>query len=249
MRKLAVAALAVLVSGCAAKGLVSNENQVVVQALTESKAVRFAEKECDRYGRTAVLTESSLRTYMFDCRTDNMPAPAQVIPPPPPPPPQAKQVIVKEIPRATRPPPPPGAKLRAAPPPPRAAKPAPKHLTPPPPPPKQAAPAAPPPPPPPQKQAAAAPLKRVSPTVSAKSGWWVQVSADRTRGEAEATGRRVKKKFAALLKKRSYRIEKVTVRDAGIYYRSRFGPYPSRAAAARACGVIKKSRQGCIIAR
>lgn len=244
MRKLAVAALAVLVSGCAAKGLVSNENQVVVQALTESKAVRFAERECERYGRTAVLTESSLRTYMFDCRTDNMPA--QVIPPPPPP--QAQQVVVKEIPRATRPPPPPGAKLRAAPPPPppQAAQPAPKPLRPPPPP-QKAAPA--PPPPPPQKQAAAHPLKREPQAVSVKSGWWVQVSADRTRGEAEATGRRVKKKFATLLKKRSYRIEKVTVRDAGIYYRSRFGPYPSRAAAARACSAMKKSRQGCIIAR
>jgi hypothetical protein len=81
------------------------------------------------------------------------------------------------------------------------------------------------------------------------SGWWVQVSADRSRKEAESSGGRVKRRFTRLLKKRTYRITEVSLRDVGTYYRSRFGPYASRAAAAAACRTMKKRKQDCLVTR
>lgn len=233
MRKLVAAALAVLVAGCASKGIVSTEDMVVVQALTESKAMRFAAKECARFNRFPVLTDSSFRTYLFDCRMEEIQAPPQV-------PPVPERVMVEPMPieRPAAPAPEKVTPAKVAPPPP------PPKPAPPPPPAPAAKPATPP-------QQAALPLRReaVSPKTSGKRGWWVQVSADRSRKEAETAGRRVIRKFAKLLNKRKYRVEKVTVRDAGVYYRSRFGPYSSRAAAARACRVMKGQRQNCIVAR
>ncbi len=96
---------------------------------------------------------------------------------------------------------------------------------------------------------AALPVAPAPAAAAPKPGWWVQVAADRTRKEAETTGRRVIKKFRRLLNQRKYRIQKVTVRDIGVYYRSRFGPYPGRTAAVDACRAMKKRKQSCIIAR
>ncbi len=233
MRKLVAAALTVLVAGCASKGIVSTEDMVVVQALTESKATRFAAKECARFNRIPVLTETSLRTYVFDCRVEEVQAPPRV--------PSIPETVMVEPVTMERPPAPSPEKIT------------PMKVTPPPPPPK-AAPTPPPAPaakPAPAQQQAARPARRepMSPAIAGKRGWWVQVSADRSRKEAESAGRRVIRKFAKLLNKRKYRVEKVTVRDAGVYYRSRFGPYSSRAGAARACRVMKSQRQNCIVAR
>lgn len=246
MRKLAVVALAVFLAGCSARGIITSEKQVVVQSWTHSMAVTFAQGECRRYGRDAVLVGSSWETYVFDCREAGMVEAVQVpqIPDPvtrkpPPPPPVAPAPVATKPPVQTvnRAPPPPQSAQRAAPP----APPAPLAPKPPPPPPP-AAKAAPPP-------ASAPPRQAVRPAAPPKPGWWVQVAADRTRTEAEVTGRQVIKKFAKLLSQRKYRIVKVTVPDIGVYYRSRFGPYPSKAAAVKACYTMKQRRQSCIIAR
>lgn len=253
MRKLAVVALAVFLAGCSARGILTDKDQVVVQAWTHSMAVTFAQGECGRYGRDAVLTGSSWETYVFDCREPAMVQAVQVpripdsatqmpplvarVPDPEPPPPQPISRVL----------PPPQSTQRAAPP-------APK---PPPPPPPPIA-AAPPPPPAPVVVAAPAPVRQaalpVAPAPAAVAaapspGWWVQVAADRTRKEAESTGRKVIRNFRTLLNQRKYRIQKVTVRDIGVYYRSRFGPYVTRKAAADACSAMKKRKQNCIIAR
>ncbi len=266
MRKLAVVALAVFLAGCSARGIITGEEQVVVQAWTHSMAVTFAEGECARYGRNAVLVGSNLETYVFDCRKAEIvqavqvprtPDPATQMPPPVARAPDARPPPPQPINRA---PPPPQSTQRAPPPSPkpqpapvaaaqRAPPPSPKPQPPPvaaapPPPPALAATAA----PPPVRQAAS-PVVPAPAAPKAQPGWWVQVAADRTRKEAEATGRRVKKNFAGLLNQRKYRIEKVTVRDIGVYYRSRFGPYPGRTAAADACRAMKKRKQSCIIAR
>lgn len=243
MRKLAVVALAVVLAGCSARGIITSDKQVVVQAWTHSMAVTFAEGECARYGRNAILVGSSWETFVFDCRAPGE-VPAVQVPQIP--------VAAAEMPlpvaRAPDSPPPP---VNRAPPPPPPPQSAPK----PPPPPPPVAVASPPPPaataaPPPERQAARS-VAPAPPAAAAKPqpGWWVQVAADRTRKEAEATGRRVIKKFSTLLKQRKYRIVKVTVRDIGVYYRSRFGPYPSKTAALKACYAMKKRKQSCIIAR
>ena len=78
MRKLAVVALAVLLAGCSARGILTGKDQVVVQAWTHSMAVTFAQGECGRYGRDAVLTGSSWETYVFDCREPEMVQAVQV---------------------------------------------------------------------------------------------------------------------------------------------------------------------------
>lgn len=248
MRKLAVVVLAVFLAGCSARGIITSEDQVVVQAWTHSMAVTFAEGECGRYGRNAVLTGSSWETYVFDCRKAGMVQAVQV---PRIPDPAAPPLVAPAPVTVARPPPP--QPINRAPPPPqstqRAAPPAPK-----PPPPTVAA-AAPPPPapavmaaPPPVRQAAR-PVAPAPAAAAPKPGWWVQVAADRTREEAESTGRRVIQKFRTLLSQRKYRIQKVTVPDIGVYYRSRFGPYATRNAAADACRAMKKRKQNCIIAR
>ncbi len=248
MRKLAVVALAVFLAGCSARGIITSEDQVVVQAWTHSMAVTFAEGECGRYGRNAVLTGSSWETYVFDCRKPGMVQAAQV--PRMPDPATQRPPLVAPVPVARPPPPQP---VNRAPPPPqstqRAAPPAPK-----PPPTVAAAPSPPPPAPavmaaPPPVRQAARPVAPAPAAAAPKPGWWVQVAADRTREEAESTGRSVMKKFRTLLNQRTYRIQKVTVRDIGVYYRSRFGPYATRNAAANACREMKQRKQNCIIAR
>ena len=266
MRKLAVVALAVFLAGCAARGVITSEDQVVVQAWTHSMAVTFAEGECARYGRNAVLAGSNLETYVFDCRKPDMVQAVQV-----PRTPDAATQMPPPVARApgSRPPPPPPQPINRAPPPPQSTQRAPPPSPKPPPAPVAAAQRAPPPSPKPQPPPVAAapppalaataappPVRQAARPVApapaapkAQPGWWVQVAADRTRKEAETTGRRVIRKFARLLNQRKYRIEKVTVRDVGVYYRSRFGPYPSRTAAVDACRAMKQRKQSCIIAR
>lgn len=245
MRKFGAVALAVLLAGCAPKGIVSTENLVVVQALTLSKAIQFATGECQRYGKAPILTQTSLRTYVFNCGTVDVPVPPQV-------PPKLKTATVQPMPmaRAPAPQPPPPAPVKvtpvpvappAAPPPPQ---PAPAKAAPAPVAPMQAVAK----PPPPPVQQAARPLRRdpAPAKTTAKRGWWVQVSADRSRKEAEATGFRVMRKFEKLLKAKKYRVVPV---PGGVYYRSRFGPYPSRTAAVTVCDEMKNRNQACIIVR
>ncbi len=257
MRQFAVVAVAILVAGCAARGVVSDEKRVVVQAWTHSMAVSFAEGECARHGRNAVLTGSSWETYIFDCREPGEMASVQVpnIPdkisedslPAALPPRESEVSVMRPVspplprlaPKAATPPLPeiadlperPKPKLApaAAPPPsPQASPPpAPRRIT-----------------PPPAPQASRAPSPKAS---GSKRDWWIQVSADRTREEALGTIRRVILKFKKLLSDYKPRIQTIRVRDVGVYYRSRFGPFSTKTAAINTCREMKRQRQACFV--
>ena len=84
----------------------------------------------------------------------------------------------------------------------------------------------------------------------AAGGYVVQVSAQRSKADAEAFFRSLQKKFPSLLGGRTPIVRRADLGAKGIYYRTMVGPFASAGEADQFCGRFKAAGGGqCIIQR
>jgi len=84
----------------------------------------------------------------------------------------------------------------------------------------------------------------------AAGGYVVQVSAQRSKADAEAFFRSLQKKFPNLLGGRTPIVQRADLGAKGIYYRTMVGPFASAGEADQFCGRFKAAGGGqCIIQR
>jgi len=90
---------------------------------------------------------------------------------------------------------------------------------------------------------------RGAPPAAATSGYLVQVSAQRSKADAEASFRSLQEKFPAQLGRRTATIRRVDLGTKGIYYRAFVGPFPSAGEADQFCGKFKTAGGQCFVQR
>ncbi|WP_420393989.1 SPOR domain-containing protein [Acuticoccus sp.] len=82
----------------------------------------------------------------------------------------------------------------------------------------------------------------------ARMPWGVQLAAQRSRGDAEASARRITQKYAGVLAGAQPSIVRATVGDRGEFWRVRVGK-PSRGEAAALCEALKGAGADCFVGR
>ena len=94
---------------------------------------------------------------------------------------------------------------------------------------------------------------RVAPTAAAANaavgGYIVQVSARRSKADAQASFRSLQSKFPRQLGGRTAIFQRADLGAKGIYYRAMVGPFTSAGAADQFCGSLKAAGGECIIQR
>ena len=107
-----------------------------------------------------------------------------------------------------------------------------------------------------QGDAAPAPRTRTAPAPAAPGaapapagGNYVQVTARRTEGEAQAEFRALQAKFPGQLNGREAIIRRADLGEKGTYYRALIGPFASAEEAAQLCSGLKAAGGNCIIQR
>jgi hypothetical protein len=108
----------------------------------------------------------------------------------------------------------------------------------------QAAPAA----PAPARVANNAP-QQVAPAAAGGGGYLVQLSSQRSEGEAQASFRSLQGKFPAVLGSRSPVIRRADLGEKGTYYRAMVGPFASAEEATQFCGTLKTAGGQCVVPR
>lgn len=89
--------------------------------------------------------------------------------------------------------------------------------------------------------------KSPSPTKISKTeiGYRIQLGSYRSAGDAEASGKIIKKKFPDILNGLNEYIEKVDLGDKGIYHRLQLHGFKNEADARKACQKLTEKKQGC----
>jgi SPOR domain len=82
---------------------------------------------------------------------------------------------------------------------------------------------------------------------AAAGGYVVQVSAQRSKADAEASFRSLQKKFPSQLGGRTPLVRRADLGAKGIYYRTMVGPFASAGEADQFCGRFKAAGGQCII--
>ena len=90
---------------------------------------------------------------------------------------------------------------------------------------------------------------QAQPTQPALRGYVVQVSARRTKADAEASFRSLQSKFPRQLGGRTATIERADLGAKGIYHRAMVGPFASAGAADQFCSSLKAAGGQCTIQR
>lgn len=103
-------------------------------------------------------------------------------------------------------------------------------------------------PPAPSRMASTTPTQQVAPTASG-GGYVVQVSSQRSEGDAQASFRALQSKFPAVLGSRTPLIKKADLGDKGTYYRAMVGPFGSQDEASQVCGNLKSAGGQCVVQR
>lgn len=80
-------------------------------------------------------------------------------------------------------------------------------------------------------------------------GYAVQVTSQRTEGEAQATFRALRVKFPNQLNGREAIIRRADLGAKGTYYRALVGPFASAEEAAELCSGLKAAGGNCIVQR
>jgi SPOR domain len=114
-----------------------------------------------------------------------------------------------------------------------------------------------PPPAPRERTAVAAPpattqgLQPPAPRAPAEgaSGYSVQLSSQRSEGEAQASYRALQSKYPDQLSDRSVMIKRVDLGSKGVYYRAMVGPFSSSDEASQLCSELKAAGGQCLIQR
>ena len=89
---------------------------------------------------------------------------------------------------------------------------------------------------------------RVPPPAAATDGAYVvQVSAQKTEGEAQASYRSLQQKYPAVLGNQEASIRRADLGDKGVYYRAQIGPFASASAANAFCDNLKAAGGQCIV--
>ncbi|HEY6382146.1 MAG TPA: SPOR domain-containing protein, partial [Pseudolabrys sp.] len=97
----------------------------------------------------------------------------------------------------------------------------------------------------PPQAAAPAPTTSSSPG----SGAFVQVSSQRSEGEAQAAYRSLQAKYPNQLNGRELSIQKADLGSKGTYYRAMIGPFASANEASEWCSSLKAAGGQCLIPR
>jgi cell division septation protein DedD len=220
---LAAGLLAAMLSGCfAATAVISNPDQVVVEALSAKSAADFAQRRCSEHGRHALYLRDGGSAYWFACRQVT-PVPMEAVP---------EGEMAKAM-SAVKP-----AASKSSHKNPKTSKPMKKmadkvkisgkpiRLS--------------------KKRKKPWMTKEVR--RPAKGTIWVQVAASKRRNDAAEFARRVIKRNKDLIGTRSVSVQKARLRHAGTIYRSRVGPFRKHAAAENVCKKLKARRQDCLVA-
>jgi cell division septation protein DedD len=103
-------------------------------------------------------------------------------------------------------------------------------------------------PPAPSRMASTNPTQQAAPVASG-GGYVVQVSSQRSEGDAQASFRALQTKFPSVLGSRAPLIKKADLGDKGTYYRAMVGPFGSQEEASQVCGNLKSAGGQCVVQR
>lgn len=101
---------------------------------------------------------------------------------------------------------------------------------------------------PPQPQAQPAPTVAVQSAAPAGS-YVVQVAAQKSEGEAQATWQALQQKYSSVLGSQHATIRRVDLGERGVFYRAQVGPFTTRAQASEVCQSLKAAGGECVIQR
>jgi SPOR domain len=96
---------------------------------------------------------------------------------------------------------------------------------------------------------APAPQVAARPESAETGGYLVQVSSQRSEGDAQASFRALQAKHPGLLGNRRPLIKRVDLGDRGIYFRAHIGPFASSEEATEMCNSLKAAKDPCIVHR
>jgi hypothetical protein len=77
----------------------------------------------------------------------------------------------------------------------------------------------------------------------------VQVTSQRSEGEAQSAYQSLKGKYGSVLGSRSMFVHKVELGAKGTYYRAMVGPFASQAEASQVCSSLKSAGGSCLVQR
>jgi hypothetical protein len=91
--------------------------------------------------------------------------------------------------------------------------------------------------------------QQIAPAPAAGGGYVVQVSSQRSEGDAQASFRALQSKFPSVLGSRSPLIKRADLGEKGTYYRAMVGPFGSADEASQLCGNLKSAGGQCVVQR
>ncbi|MFD1701376.1 SPOR domain-containing protein, partial [Methylopila henanensis] len=105
-----------------------------------------------------------------------------------------------------------------------------------------------------EQQVAAATAPRAPPPAApapttARGGFVVQVTSQRSDAEARAAYAALQRKYPQVLGSYSASIQTATVGDRGTYYRVRVGPFADGAQASSLCSNLRAAGGDCVVSR
>jgi hypothetical protein len=90
---------------------------------------------------------------------------------------------------------------------------------------------------------------RPAPDSAETGGYLVQVSSQRSEGDAQASYRTLQARHPGLLGNRRPLIKRVDLGDKGIYFRAHVGPFATGEEATEMCNSLKAAKEQCIVHR
>jgi cell division septation protein DedD len=98
------------------------------------------------------------------------------------------------------------------------------------------------------QQSAPAPAIAVN-TPAPAGSYVVQVAAQKSEAEAQATWQALQQRYGAVLAGQQAQIRRVDLGERGVFYRAQVGPFTSRAQASEVCQSLKAAGGECVIQR
>ncbi len=89
----------------------------------------------------------------------------------------------------------------------------------------------------------------VAPPPAVTGGYFVQVSSQRSDGDARTSYKVLQGKFPSVLRSHAPVIKKVDLGSKGVYYRAMVGPFAAADEASQLCGSLKAAGGQCIVQR
>jgi len=102
---------------------------------------------------------------------------------------------------------------------------------------------------PPSRANSPQPGIRRAPSAGVAAGYAVQISAQRSKADAEASFRSLQDRFPIQLGGRAAIVQRADLGTKGVYYRAMVGPFASAGDASQFCGRLKAAGGQCIIQR